>query len=196
MEAMSKMADKQYSLCIVDPPYGMSKSSTTGQGKLKKRILNNDKMLWDIIPDQQYFNELFRISVNQIIWGANNFVLPPTRGFICWDKVQPWPNFSACEYAWTSFDCPAKLYKYDNRTGDKIHPTQKPVKLYEWLLKNYAKAGDKILDTHGGSMSIAIACYNMGYDLDLYEIDQDYFDAGSKRLEEHKKQLRLFEPVT
>jgi len=191
MEAMKSMPNKAYDLAIVDPPYGLPKRSTTGQGKLQGRILNNDTMKWDSVPDDSYFKELSRVSQNQIIWGANNFILLPTRGFICWDKVQPWPNFSACEYAWTSFDCPAKLFQFDNRTGDKIHPTQKPVALYQWLLKNYAKPGDKILDTHGGSCSIAIACDIMGFDLDVWEIDLDYYRAAVERFERHKKQTVL-----
>ena len=132
------------------------------------------------------------INENQIIWGGNYFDLPPTRGVIAWDKVQPWYTYSQWEMAWTSFDTPARLFKFDNRTGGKIHATQKPVQLYLWLLSNYANAGDRILDTHLGSGSIALACHDMGFDLEAYEIDKDYFKAASKRLKDHQKQLRLF----
>jgi site-specific DNA-methyltransferase (adenine-specific) len=189
---MSTVPDKHYELAIVAPPYGLPKRSTTGQGKLQGRILNNDSMKWDSIPDETYFTELFRVSKNQIIWGANNFLLPPTRGFICWDKVQPWENFSACEYAWTSFDCPAKLYKFDNRTGDKIHPTQKPIALYHWLLQNYAKQDDKILDTHVGSASSLIACHDLGFDADGCELDADYYRDALARLNLHRAQMQMF----
>ena len=135
---------------------------------------------------------LRRVSKNQIIWGGNYFDLPPTRGVIAWDKVQPWYTYSQWEMAWTSFDCPARLFKFDNRTGGKIHATQKPVQLYLWLLSNFANAGDRILDTHLGSGSIAVACHDMGFDLEGYEIDKEYFKGASKRLKDHQKQLRLF----
>ncbi len=195
MEAMASMKDGEFDLAIVDPPYGiMTAMRGGGAGKLKNRILNNNtrRMIeWDNIPPEKYFTELFRISNNQIIFGANSFNLPPTRGIIAWDKVQPWPNFSAWEYAWTSFDCPAKLFRYDNRTGDKIHPTQKPVALYQWLLKNYATPGDRILDTHGGSCSSAIACDIMGFDAVICEIDKDYYEAALDRFNRHKQQQVL-----
>ena len=147
---------------------------------------------WDNAPDESYFAELKRVSSNQIIWGGNYFPLPPTRGVIAWDKVQPWPNFSAWEMAWTSFNCVARIFKYDNRTKGKIHPTQKPVALYKWLLSNYAKPGDKILDTHLGSGSIAIACHDLGFDLTGYELDTDYYSAAWHRLEQHQRQGLLF----
>jgi len=193
MEWMADKPDKFYDLAIVDPPYGMPKDSTHGRGKLKNRILNNGSLeKWDVVPDQEYFNELKRVSKNRIIWGGNYFNLEPTRCFISWDKVQPWENFSQVEFAWTSFDYPAKLYRFDNRTGDKIHPTQKPVQLYEWVLHTFADPGQKILDTHGGSGSICIACHNMGFDLDWCELDKEYFEAAKKRFDWHKRQLRLF----
>lgn len=168
-----------------------------GSGKLKNRILNQSDCTWDTNPpDANYFDELRRISKHQIIWGGNYFPLPPTRGVVCWDKCQPWENFSQWEMAWTSFDLPAALFQYSNTGGanteKKIHPTQKPVKLYEWLLQRYAKPGDKILDTHFGSLSIGIACHNMGHDLTAFEIDKDYFEAGKARLEQHQKQQKLF----
>ena len=195
MNVMKDYEDNQFDLAIIDPPYGIPKS-WDGAGKLKNRIIQKQtKQLkkWDIAPKKEYFDELFRVSKNQIIWGGNYFDLPPTRGIICWDKVQPFPNFSAWEMAWTSFNVVARIYKFDNRTSDKIHPTQKPVKLYEWLLTNYAKDGDKILDTHLGSGSIAIACDNLGYDLEGYELDKDYYEAAISRLKEHKSKLKLFD---
>jgi len=198
LPAMKAMPDKAYDLAVVDPPYNIGGDSIhagrlkKGSGKLKNRAIQLLDSKFDEIPlDENYFNELFRVSQSQIIWGMNYFELPRTRGVICWDKVQPWENFSQIELAWTSFDYPAKLYRYDNRTGGKIHPTQKPVALYQWLLKNYAKPGDKILDTHGGSCSIAIACDIMGFDADIYEIDAYYYRAAVERFKRHKQQTRL-----
>ena len=170
----------------------------SGGGKLKNRLLNKSAIIWDNEkPTPEYFRELQRVSNNQLIFGGNYFDLGPTRCIVCWDKMQPWENFSQWEMVWTSFDSPARLFSYSNTGGanseTKIHPTQKPVKLYEWLLKNYAKSGDKILDTHLGSGSIAIACYNLDFDLTGFEIDKDYYDGAVNRLEEHKKQGRLFD---
>jgi site-specific DNA-methyltransferase (adenine-specific) len=199
MDLMAEYPDKYFELAIVDPPYGIadnpSRHGGSGAGKLKNRVLNQNALKfkkWDIKPTENYFNELFRISKNQIIWGGNYFQLPPSRGFIVWDKKQPFPNFSRCEYAWISFQVPSKIFEFDNRTGEKIHPTQKPVALYKWILKNYVKQGDKILDTHLGSMSSAIACWDMGFDLTGAELDTDYYEQGIKRVEQHKKQLQLF----
>lgn len=207
MELMARYPDKYFDLAIVDPPYGIGAPNmaatpaqrasgknrlNVGSGKLKDRVLNNSKIGWDdSIPTQEYFNELIRVSKNQVIWGGNYFPLPPTRCVICWDKMQPWENFSQIELAWTSFDSPAQLFKFDNRTGNKIHPTQKPIDLYKWLLHKYAKEADKILDTHLGSGSIAIACHDYGFDLTACELDKDYFDAAMKRLNDHQKQLTL-----
>ncbi len=193
VEVMKTFKDKQFSLAIIDPPYGMPKDSTHGRGKLKNRILNNGSVeRWDKAPSNEFFEELFRVSENQVIWGGNYFDLPPTRGIICWDKMQPWENFSQIEYAWTSFSMPAKLFRFDNRTGGKIHPTQKPVQLYKWLLQNYAKEGDTILDTHFGSLSIGIACHDMKFDLTAIELDKDYYEMAKQRLINHQKQLTLF----
>jgi len=194
LEAFKTMQDKQFQIALVDPPYGIPKVWGSA-GKLVGRIMNestSELKKWDVAPTENYFKELFRVSENQIIWGGNYFSLPPTRGIICWDKVQPWENFSAWEFAWTSFNVPAKLFKFDNRTGDKIHPTQKPVALYKWLLTKYAKQGDKILDTHLGSGSIAIAAHDLGYDLEGYEIDKSYYDKAVERFENHKKQMVMF----
>lgn len=187
LEAMKKMKDNQYDLAIIDPPYGLPKGSSNGAGKMKDRVFNRtDIVSWDIAPTKEFFDELFRVSKNQIIWGGNYFDLPPTRCIICWDKVQPWENFSQIEMAWTSFNKPAKLFKFDNRTGGKIHPTQKPIELYTWTLDKFATEGDKILDTNLGSGSIAIACYQKGYSLDAWEISKEYYDKALERFNTEK----------
>jgi len=191
MDFMATIPDKFFDLAVVDPPYGImdltGRDAFSGGGKLKNRLFNRaaDSVLkWDLPPTKEYFDELFRISKNQIIWGYNYFPLPRVRGYIVWDKVQPWDNFSQTELAWTSFDGPAALFRYDNRTGDKTHPTQKPVALYHWLLKKYANPGDKIFDSHLGSGSSRIAAYKMGFDFWGCEIDKQYFDASQVRFEQ------------
>lgn len=192
LQALKAMQDKQFDLAIVDPPYGIGDKFKGGKtGKMNfNEIVNKD---WDKVPPAEYWKELFRVSKNQIVWGGNYFPLPPTRCFIVWDKVIS-EDFSLAmaELAWTSFDKLAKIYKLQVPKDGKIHPTQKPIKLYKWLLNNYAERGAKILDTHLGSGSIAIACWDMGFDLTAYEIDKEYFDAACKRLENHKKQLTLW----
>jgi site-specific DNA-methyltransferase (adenine-specific) len=186
-EYMKSLPDKYFELCIADPPYGINASTekgrlNSGSGKLKDRVLNRSMIDWDNqVPSKEYFDELFRVSKNQIIWGGNYFDLPPTRGIICWDKCQPWENFSQIEMAWTSFDYPAKLYRFDNRTTDKIHPTQKPIALYAWILDNYAKQGDKIFDPFIGSGSSRIAAYKKGFDFYGCELDKDYYQAQEER---------------
>lgn len=190
MDYMRQFPDKHFNLAIVDPPYGLDKDSLNGRGQMKNRAIVKDTS-WDIAPKQDYWDQLFRVSQNQIIWGGNYFALPATRCVICWDKMQPWENFSQWEMAWTSFYKPCPIFKFDNRTGGKIHPTQKPIELYKWLLKNYAKEGDKILDTHLGSGSSRIAAYDMGFDFYATELDKEYFDAGNKRFEDFKSQLKL-----
>lgn len=193
MDLLRQMPDKAFDLGIVDPPYGLPQDSSNGRGKLKHRVFNAGKIdKWDIPPTQEYFDELFRVCKNAIIWGGNYFGLPRCRGFIVWDKIQPWENFSQVEYAWTTFERPAKLFRYDNRTGDKIHPTQKPVALYKWLLHHYAKEGDRILDTHLGSGSIAIACHDMGYELTGIELDPEYYAKAVERIKQHQLQLTMF----
>lgn len=194
---MAQYPDKYFDLAVVDPPYGMPKDSTHGRGKLKNRILNNGGVeKWDIKPNSSYFSELFRVSKNQIIWGGNYFGLPPTRGFLVWDKEQPFENFSAAEYAWISFQAVSKIFKLAaTRTGDidRIHPTQKPIKLYEWIYKNYLPEGGRVIDTHGGSMSNLIAAINTGnIDMDIYELDPDYYNSAKKRVENHVAQLDMF----
>ena len=184
LEYMRTLPDKAFQLAIADPPYGIRDAGgqTGGSGKLKGRVFNNGYIdRWDKAPDKEFFDELFRVCDNVIIWGGNYFDLPPTRCFICWDKMQPWENFSQVEYAWTSFDSPAQLFRFDNRTGDKIHPTQKPVELYAYLLRKYAKPGDRIFDPMMGSQSSRIAAYKMGFDYVGCELDKEYFDKGCER---------------
>jgi site-specific DNA-methyltransferase (adenine-specific) len=196
MEYLKTLPDKAFELAIVDPPYGLGDRLVNGGHKknpMEKYRKSYEQKRWDIAPDKEYFSELFRVSVNQIIWGGNYFNLPPTRGIIAWDKKQMMPTFSRWEFAWTSFDCPARMYEGIAQEKDELrfHPTQKPVQLYIWLLKNYAKPGDRILDTHLGSGSSRIAAYEMGFDFVGCEIDKDYFEAQEKRWEHHISQLRI-----
>ena len=195
MELMAKTPDKYYDLAIVDPPYGIGMDG----GNVGYKGLNNlNKKNWDKeIPSDEYFQELFRVSKNQIIWGGNYFLLPQTRCFLIWDKVQPeGVSFAMCEYAWTSFDESAKIFRYSvqkhTAKENKIHPTQKPVQLYKWILQKYAKEGDKILDTHFGSLSIGIACHDLHFELTASELDKEYYELGKNRLMWHQKQLNLF----
>lgn len=207
MEYMKTISDNFFELAIVDPPYGIGadlmnmgdrkgnpstakklRSRYRGAGKLKNRFcnLNSDKFeSWDIAPTKEYFNELFRISKNQIIWGGNYFDLPPCRCFVSWDKMQAWENFSQAEFAWTSFDMPSKVIRMGSRGGandkEKIHPTQKPILLYAYLLKTFAKKGDKLFDSHLGSGSSRIAADKMEFDFYACEIDEDYFNAQEER---------------
>lgn len=210
MELMANTPNKYYDLAIVDPPYGIGISSSeklSGNSKKKYEIKNWD----DKIPTKEYFEELKRVSKNQIIWGANYFDgFGLKGGMIVWNKLgkmigrrNNMPTLSDCEIAYCSFSNNIKMFSYTqigNVYGNdyqidfkqnRIHPTQKPVILYEWLLTKYAKPNDKILDTHGGSMSIAIACHNLGFDLDCIELDTDYYQQAVKRYENHKLQQRL-----
>lgn len=185
---MKTLPDAFFDLAIVDPPYQLKKSSVQGSGKLKNRTLNRHDMSWDVAPPTEYWKELFRVSKNQIIWGGNYFPLPPCRCFVIWDKQQVWENFSQCEFAWTSFDKPAKLTTISNRGGhiDKVvwHPTCKPIELYAYLLKTFAKPGDKIFDSHLGSGSSRIAAYKMGFDFYACEISKEYYDLQEERFRE------------
>ncbi len=218
MEAMKEFPDKFFDLAVVDPPYGigadnfkngagaskdggklystavkMKNRLNQGSGKLKNRLLNQSDCSWDSEPPKkEYFNELFRVCQDCIIWGGNYFNLPPTRGIIVWDKVQPWENFSQVELAWTSFDRPAALFKMCNTMPGKIHPTQKPVELYAWIFQKYAKTGMKILDTHLGSGSSRIAAYDAGLEFYGYEINKTYFDLQEERFQNHIAQQNLF----
>tara|TARA_R100000988_G_C3975296_1_gene153777 strand:- start:268 stop:891 length:624 start_codon:yes stop_codon:yes gene_type:complete len=198
MEYLKTLEDNAFDLAIVDPPYGIGAGSNkfiNGTSKtVKDYYRDND---WDVAPKKEYFTELQRVSKNQIIWGGNYFVehLQNFRCFIFWDKTIHGNSYADGEMAWTSFDKVARYYRKNIAqvtSEGRIHPTQKPVKLYEWLLMNYAKEGDKILDTHLGSGSIAIACHNLGFDLVGCELDQEYFNAACKRLKQHQAQLRMF----
>lgn len=181
---MRGLPDNAFELAIADPPYGLDASSTQGAGKLKNRALNKGHIKrWDDAPGAEFFAELRRVSRREIIWGGNYFQLPPCRCFICWDKCQPWPNFSQVELAWTDYDMPAKLFSFDNRTNDKIHPTQKPVDLYAWTLRLFAQPGFTIFDPMMGSQSSRIAAYKMGFDYVGCELDKEYFDKGCERFE-------------
>lgn len=196
LKAMKDYPDNYWDLACVDPPYGISINHNIGRRKGDKHS-GHKKVNWDNEPPtNEYFTELFRVSKNQIIWGGNYFSLPPTKCLLVWDKLfSENVSFSMYEFAWTSFESVPKGFLFNpNSSKNKIHPTQKPVALYKWLLKNYAKPNDKILDTHGGSMSIAIACHDMGFDLDLWELDEDYYKAGKERFETHIKQQQLFSP--
>lgn len=199
MEAMRDFPDKFFNLSIVDPPYGIG--ATGGTGKYGRLKFEGKKECWDsATPNQEYFAELRRVSQQQIIWGGNYFDLPPNRGFIVWHKGAGFKgrDFAECEFAWTSIDCNARVFEYDplakNAYKGKIHPTQKPVALYKWLLTNYARPGDKILDTHLGSGSSRIAAWDMGFDFWGYELDKDYFEAMEARFKAHTAKPALFAP--
>jgi site-specific DNA-methyltransferase (adenine-specific) len=200
LEAMKLMKDNEFDLAIVDPPYGIKASKGVGLHS-RKKFAKSDKDWDDKTPKQEYWNELFRVSNNQIVCGANYFLehLYSTKSFICWVKNNPAPNFAQAELLWTSTNINGKVYDSGKQIqhqimweGGSIHPTQKPISLYEWLLMNYAKEGDKILDTHLGSGSIAVACHNLGYDLTGYELDKEYFDNAIKRIKNHQAQTRIF----
>lgn len=190
MEYMSTVPDKYFDLAIVDPPYGIDINSS---GRLGSYGGKGKK--WDSqTPDDEYFIELSRVSKNQIIWGANYFDMPPTRCFLIWDKQQPEDvSFASCEFAWTNFDKSAKTFYMRPQSADpiRIHPTQKPRKLYDWLLSNYAKEGDKILDTHLGSGSSAIASHYAGFEFVGTELDSDYFKASVERFKIETAQVSL-----
>lgn len=194
MDFMAQFPDEFFDLAIVDPPYGIGINHNMGRRKGDKRS-DYKKVNWDNeIPTAKYFKELYRVSQNQIIWGANYYSMPPTKSFIVWRKphISERMSFSMLEYAWSSFDKTAKEWIGMSNEEDRIHPTQKPVALYVWLLQNYAKPGDKILDTHMGSQSSRIAAWKMGFDYWGCEIDQEYFDQGCARFEEERRQLSLF----
>lgn len=195
MDVMREMPDNAFDLAIVDPPYGLGDKKLTQGGTWAKKYKKGD-CYWDVLPTKEYFSELFRVSKNSIIWGGNYFQVPPTRGFIVWDKISHLSTMSDCEYAWTSFDVNAKIIKCHRAWGGlnekRIHPTQKPVPLYKWLIGNYAKSGDRILDTHLGSGSICIACDDLGFDMTGIELDQDYYQAAQQRLINHQAQQKLF----
>lgn len=191
---MSRYSDKYFDIAIVDPPYGILNKTKRGGDK---KFNMDEYSKWDIKPKDDYFKELFRVSKHQIIWGGNYFGLiwnhnKYNKCFIVWDKNQPEKlnNFSMAELAWTSFDKPSKIFRYSVRKNrNKIHPTQKPVELYEWILNMFAKKGDKILDTHLGSGTIAIACHRSGYELTACEIDKSYFKKALKKIKDTEPEV-------
>ena len=222
MVGMARYPDKHFDLAIVDPPYGIGIASKNWQsykddGEFARRINSGEKVRgqgkaipkqykhsdWDnAIPTREYFEELFRVSKNQIIWGGNYFIehLNNTSCFIVWDKQTDGSNFADCELAWTSFKTAVRRFNFKwagmlqgnmKNKEHRIHPTQKPVALYKWLLKNYAKQGDLILDTHVGSASSLIACHDMGFDAVGFELDPDYYKTSKQRLEDFMRQPRL-----
>ena len=214
LQALKAMADNQFDLAIVDPPYGIGASAdsrvggsyTVNLGGVKKKVAAKayTPKDWDFQkPTIEYWNELRRVSKNQIVWGGNYFAsnLEDTSCWLVWNKRNGENNNADCELAWTSFKTAVRMFDWKwngmlqqnmKNKEDRIHPTQKPVALYKWILKNYAEKGSKIIDTHLGSGSIAIACWDMGYDLTAYEVDKEYFDNACKRLETHKAQLTLW----
>ncbi len=194
MEGMAQYPDKWFDLAIVDPPYGIGVNMNLGRRK-GKRKKHEDKLWDDEMPTDKYFLELWRVSKNRIVWGGNYFELPPSQCFLIWDKAESMYNrsFAECEQAWTSFQSSARMFKKTPNQLDRIHPTQKPIALYKWILKNYAKPGDKILDTHLGSGSSRIAAYHMGFDFTGYELDESYYLAQEKRFKVFKSQLTLFD---
>lgn len=195
MEGMREFPDKYFELAIVDPPYGININNNIGRRKGDKKS-DYPKAYWDnSIPNKEYFEQLFRVSKHAIIWGGNCFELPPTKCFLIWRKPQISADvsFSMCEYAWTNFDGTAKVWEGISNEKDRIHATQKPVALYDWILSKYAKPGDKILDTHVGSASSLIACHKNGYDYVGFELDPYYFKLAEKRLNEYKAQITLFD---
>ena len=202
MEIMKQYPDKYFDLAIVDPPYGIGidgqKQSINNKNPKANRKAHDFKGWDNEIPTAEYFAELERVSKNQIIWGANYFVEhlhKGTKGWVVWYKGQEGLTMSDAELAYSSFDCATRVVKI-NRVellkDGTVHPTQKPIKLYKWLLQNYAEEGDTILDTHFGSLSIGIACHDMKYDLTAIELDKNYYEAGKKRLIEHQRQLTIF----
>jgi site-specific DNA-methyltransferase (adenine-specific) len=203
MELMARYEDNHFDLAIVDPPYGIGADKAQNAGGEKWGYKKYKETNWDSsIPNKKYFKELFRVSKNQIVWGGNYMTkyLPPKMCWLLWDKGQRDFSLADGELAWTSFNKALRIFTMPrgaaladaNNSGGKLHPTQKPVKLYEWLLMNYAKEGDKILDTHLGSGSIALACHNLNFDLTACELDTDYYNAAMKRLKQHQQQLTMF----
>lgn len=200
MELMSRYPDKYFELAIVDPPYGIGASlKPIEAGKWARKIHKSKD--WDLEkPNKNYFDELFRVSKNQIIWGGNYFIdyLYSTPCFVVWDKKLENGWLADCELAWTSFRTQTKKFTrhhiedYNQGERVRIHPTQKPVALYKWLLDKYAKQGDKILDTHLGSGSIAIACHDYGFELTACELDPEYYEKAVQRIKNHTSQQSLF----
>lgn len=195
MQGMKEFPDKYFDLAIVDPPYGININHNMGRRKGDKPS-DYKKVTWDnTIPKKEYFDELFRVSKHQIIWGGNYFELPPTKCFIVWRKPQisEKMSFSMVEYAWTNFNETAKEYIGISNEVDRIHPTQKTVDLYEWLLSRYAKEDDIILDTHVGSASSLIACHNTQHKFVGFELDEEYYKLAKARLDAETAQMNIFD---
>ena len=204
MEYLHSCEDNAFELAIVDPPYGIGESGATNHTRAKLARAKKYKAFAggdNSAPGEPYFQELERVSRHQIIWGANHFRARNSSAWVVWDKLNGATDFADAELAYTSFTTAVRVFRYrwqgmlqgDMKNKEaRIHPTQKPVKLYEWLLDNYAKEGDRILDTHLGSGSIALACWNRRFDLVGCELDPDYFAAATKRIEKHKRQLQMF----
>ena len=203
MKLMARYPDKYFDLAIVDPPYGIGADKAQNAGGEKWRYKEYKKTDWDnSIPNKEYFNELFRVSKNQIVWGGNYMTehLPPSMGWIIWDKGQRGFSLADGEMAWTSFNKAMRIFEFsragciksNNTMIEKFHPTAKPFELYKYCLDKYAKQGDKILDTHLGSGSIAIACHDYGFDLTACELDKEYFDKAMERIKNHTNQQKLF----
>lgn len=214
-EGMKQFPDKFFDLAIVDPPYGIGVMSmnytksgavrTHGYAAAQRRDYRKQSE-WDIKPDQSYFDELFRVSKHQIVWGGNYFadMLPPSKSFVVWDKRcndAMRNDFADCEYAWTDSGV-ARMFRFVwngmiqgnmKSKEERFHPTQKPVALYEWCLNNYAKPGYKILDTHVGSASSLVACHNLKFQYVGFELDPDYYQKSSERLEDAKAQASIFD---
>jgi site-specific DNA-methyltransferase (adenine-specific) len=195
LEGMKQYPDKWFDLAVCDPPYGLGDSKLTQGGTWAAKYKVGDAK-WDIAPNKDYFDELFRISKNQIIFGANYFQLPPSRCYIIWDKIAHLPTMADCEFAWTSFDANAKIIKALRATQSdevRIHICQKPVKVYDWIYKNYLPNGGRVLDTHGGSMSNLIAGIKAGnIEMTVFEIDTDYYKDAKIRVENFQAQGNLF----
>ncbi len=208
MQLMARYPDNYFDLAIVDPPYGINfgefnRTNKDSNGVRYKANKYKQDDWDDSIPNDDYFKELFRVSKNQIVWGGNYFPYlweNGCKGFIFWYKHQPVDNFSKGELAWTSFNKPANCFDFqyygglqgNTKAESKIHPTQKPRELYKWLLDKYAKQGDKILDTHLGSGSIAIACHDYGFELTACELDSEYYEKAIQRIKSHTNQMNLF----
>ena len=196
MEGMKQIPDKYFDLAIVDPPYGININHNIGRRK-GDRPSDYKKAYWDNqSPSEDYFKELFRITKNQIIWGGNHFISKFALDSSCWlmwdKKFSEDVSFAQYELAWTSFSSTAKKFEMHPSDKHRIHPTQKPVALYKWILTNYAKPGDKILDTHVGSASSLIACHDLGFEYLGFELDEDYYRMATERQEKHKAQLNMF----
>lgn len=203
MQMMARYPDKFFNLAIVDPPYGINASSGASTNSTMRKKIASGKIKggdWDNgVPDKSYFDELFRVSKNQIIWGGNYFIdfLYSSKGFLIWDKGESIYNrdFAECEMAWSSFDKCARIFKFFPNQANRFHPTQKPVSLYTWIMKHYVNDGDIILDTHLGSGSSRIAAYDLGFDFYGCELDKDYYLAQEARFATHIAQTKLFTPA-